>query len=725
MTSHNGKVYTKKFNIGSNVWEIEYGRVARQANGAVLVKVGGTVILAAVTVAKEPKEDVDFLPLTVDYRERTYAAGRIPGGFFKRETRPRDKEILVSRLIDRSIRPLFPEGFHYNMQLTVVVLSSDQENTPDILALVGASAALSLSDIPFSGPIGSVRIGMINNEIVLNPTYLQQKECDLDMVVSGRKGTLSMVESGSKNVPEDKIINALTKAQEVIDLVCDQINQMKAEIPGKEKFSFELPKQSEEFIQAVNGAALEGIKKAVRIADKSAREELLRTVRKETVEKILQTYPEQKSACRDVMDDIEYTQARHLIIKENIRTDGRKFNEVRKISCEVGVLPRTHGSAIFTRGQTQALVIVTLGSSDDKQIMDMLEEDYKERFMLNYSFPGYATGEPKPDRGPGRREVGHGALARRALIPVLPSEESFPYTIRIVSEILESNGSSSMATVCGGSLSLMDAGVQISDSVAGIAMGLVMGETGEYRILSDIIGFEDHLGDMDFKVAGTTQGINALQMDIKVEGLDINIIKEALLQAHEGRLHILQCMSQALSTPRPDLSEFAPRIVTLKIPPSKIGALIGPGGKNIRKIIEQSGAEVNVEDDGTVFVSSVSAESMEIARKMVEDSTVEAEVGKVYNGKVVRLHQIGAFVEILPGKDGLVHISQLSDHHVEKTEDVVSEGDEIKVKVLAIDKQGRINLTTQLNRDPSDYRPPSRGRSTHSRARGHSDSGKQ
>lgn len=702
------KIVTRRFTIGDKEWELETGRIARQASGAVMVRVGGTVVLAAVTASKKPRENADFLPMTVDYRERTYAAGRIPGGFYKREAKPRDREILTSRLIDRSMRPQFPEGFHYEVQVSCVVLSSDQENTADILALVGASAALTLSDIPFDGPVGSVRIGHVNDRVVVNPTYLEQKDCDLDMVVSGKTDTLGMVESGSNNLAEEEILKAFSSAQEVINKICSEIQSLRSESGSKEKFSFETPAAPEGLAKAVDEEVREKIKKAVCIADKKEREDYLAAVRVEAGEKCAEQYPEQESVISGIFEEIVYEEARGLILEKDIRSDGRKMNEIRCITGEVGTLPRTHGSALFTRGQTQALVIVTLGSPGDRQVMDMLEEEYKERFLLHYNFPGFSVGEPKPERGPGRREIGHGALARRALLPVMPPEESFPYTIRIVSDILESNGSSSMASVCGGTLALMDAGVPVSDSVAGIAMGLVMGSDGQYKILSDIMGMEDHLGDMDFKVAGTAKGINALQMDIKIKGLSLGLLREALLQAREGRLFILEKMAQVLQCPRPELSEYTPRIETIKILPSKIGGLIGPGGKNIKKIIELSGADVDIEDDGTVFVSSSNPESMERAKKMIEDSTAEVEVGKIYTGKVVRIQKFGAFVQLLPGKDGLVHISELADHHVEQVEDVVKEGDEVQVKVLDIDNQGRVSLTCQLHKEPGQYRRPQR-----------------
>lgn len=702
-----------EFGFGSEKLIAETGQLAKQASGSVLVRVGESVILVAVTVSTEQKEGQDFFPLTVDYRERTYAAGKIPGGFFKREARPREKEILTSRLIDRSIRPLFPEGFRNSVQVNAVVLSSDQTNDTDIPSLVGASLACSISEVPFKGPMGAVRIGLIDDQFVVNPTFAQQEESSLDLVVAGNQNGLLMVESGSKEISEQKMLAALDLAQKEIAALCKQQEKFAAQ-HGKAKMEFVPPVPDPELVQSVENSCREKIKQTVRIPDKSQRENVFQEIKKQMITSLSEKYPEQSVAIGDVIENILYEEVRALILKEKIRTDGRKWDEIRPIACKVGVLPRTHGSALFTRGQTQALATVTLGTPQDMQIMDVLEGEYKERFLFHYNFPGFATGETKPERSPGRREIGHGALARRALLPLLPNEEEFPYTVRIVSDILESNGSSSMASVCGGSLAMFDAGIPIQSSCAGIAMGLVLSD-GEAVVLSDIIGLEDHLGDMDFKVAGTKNGITALQMDIKIEGISMPIIKQAIEKARAGRLFILDEMNRLISLPRTELSAFAPKMTVLKIPVEKIGALIGPGGKNIRRIIEESGAEVDVEDDGRVFISGSDGAGVNRAKEMVESAVSEIELGKTYKGKVTRIMNFGAFVEVLPGKEGLVHISQLDTARVERVEDVVKEGDEVTVKCVEIDAQGRANLSRkavlQPSADPQDFlpsRPPHR-----------------
>jgi len=640
---------------------------------------------------QEPKPGQDFFPLTVDYRERTYAAGRIPGGFFKRETRPRDKETLTSRLIDRSIRPLFPEGFMNAVQVNAIVISSDGVNDTDIPSMIGASFALMLSDLPFSGPISAVRVGLINGQFVMNPTFKEQTESTLDLVVAGSKNAIMMVESGSKEISEEKLVEALEFARVEIVKVCAEQEKFTASL-AKAKMKFALAPQDAALVSAVESAAREKIRQAVRTSDKASRESAMSDMKKEIAKSIEAQFPEQGAAIGAVIEGILYEEARALILKDKVRTDGRKWDQIRPISIEVGVLPRTHGSALFTRGQTQALATVTLGSPDDRQVMDVLEGEYKERFMMHYNFPGFATGEAKGERSPGRREIGHGALARRSILNLLPSEDEFPYTLRVVSDILESNGSSSMASVCGGSLALFDAGVPMKAPCAGIAMGLIM-EGKDYAVLSDIMGMEDHLGDMDFKVAGTKDGITALQMDIKIEGISIEIMKKAIHQAQAGRLHILALMQKAIDAPRAELSTYAPKIVTVMIPKDKIGALIGPGGKNIRGISELTGTEVNVDDDGRVTITGVGAESVDSAKAMVEGSVAEVEVGRIYKGKVTRLMNFGAFVEVLPGKEGLVHISQLDVKRVEKVEDVVKEGDIIDVKCVEIDTMGRVNLS--------------------------------
>ncbi len=688
--------YKLKIPFGAKELEIEIGRVAKQASGSALVRLGETVLLVTAAVASEVKEGQDFFPLTVDYRERTYAAGKIPGGFFKRETRPRENEILTSRLVDRSIRPLFPEGFRNAVQVNVLVLSCDQDNDTDIASIVGASAVVCVSQVPFNGPLGAVRVGLIDGNFVINPTNAEQKNSTLDLVVAGSPKGLIMIESGASEVSEEKILEALEVAQKEILAICAALAPLIKEC-GKEKMSFEAPKADPKMKKAVEESVRPKIRELIRTPDKAKRENAFSEVKTAMIQSLSETYPEQELMMGQIIEDVLYVESRALVLNEKVRTDGRAWDQIRPIACEVGVLPRTHGSSLFTRGQTQALVTVTLGTPDDMQIMDELKGEYKERFMLHYNFPGFATGEARGDRTPGRREIGHGALARRSLLPLLPTSEEFPYTLRVVSEILESNGSSSMASVCGGSLALLDAGVPVKSTCAGIAMGLITDFKNEggkkYAILSDIIGMEDHLGDMDFKVAGSSKGITALQMDVKIEGVTLEILREAVAQAKKGREHIMGKMNAVLAEHRADLSAFAPKMIVVTIPVEKIGALIGPGGKNIRKIIEESGAEVNVDDDGKVSISSSDSAAVEKAKDMVESTVAEVEIGKVYKGKVTRLMSFGAFVEVLPGKEGLVHISQIDVARVEKVEDVLKEGDEITVKCIEIDAQGRVNLS--------------------------------
>ena len=693
--------------IGGKQISLETGALAKQANGAVLVTSGETVVLVTATAAPEPKAGAGFLPLTVDYRARTYAAGRIPGGFFKREGKARDGEILTSRLIDRSIRPLFPEGFTHEIQITAIVLSTDQENDPDILGMIGASAALWVSNIPFNGPIGVARIGRKDGQLVVNPSGPDAEEGGLDIVVAGSKDALLMVEGGATEEPESGILEAFELAQKEIQQLCAAQEKL-AQGLRKETMPWTPPEIPEDLKKGVDQVARAAVKDAVRIAEKSARDKKVAEIKKVLKEKLLPAFPGSEAQIQHELDEILYVEARALILDEKRRSDGRGYQDIRPLSSRVGVLPRTHGSALFTRGQTQALATTTLGTPSDMQIMDELEGEYKERFLFHYNFPGFSTGEPKMDRGPGRREIGHGALAKRALYPMLPSEDEFPYTIRIVSDILESNGSSSMASVCGGLLSLYDAGVPVKKPVAGIAMGLVK-EGPKVAILTDIMGLEDHLGDMDFKVAGTPDGVNGIQMDIKIAGISINLLKEALEHARVARLKILDHMKQTLADPRAELSPHAPRMIRVMIPVDKIGALIGPGGKNIRRIIEETGAEVEVEDDGSVYISSIDALSVERAQAQVEGLTAEAEVGKIYKGKVTRIMGIGVFVEIMPGKEGLVRMSQLSDHFVEKAEDEVKEGQEIEVKVLEVDMQGRINLSRKAVLKPGSENEPTPG----------------
>ncbi|MFH1368774.1 MAG: polyribonucleotide nucleotidyltransferase [Elusimicrobiota bacterium] len=680
----------KKIEVGGKTLTIETGHIARQANGACQVTVGDTSILVTAVSGREPKKDVDFMPLTVDFRERTYAAGKIPGGFFKRESRPRDKEILTSRLIDRTIRPLFPEFWRNVTQLGVILLSYDGVNDADVLGIMGASIALRMSDIPFAAPVAAVRIGRINGNFVIYPTVEEQKssDLDLDMVVSGTKDAILMVEAGANELPESELIQALSRAHEEIKKICD----FQASFQEKPKMQAAAPDIEAGLKKVIEDAAVPKTEQVVRIKEKSERELAWNTFKKELKAGLAEKYPEQESNIEYLLEDTLYRKARALILNDKVRTDGRKMDEIRPIECLTGVLPRTHGSAIFTRGQTQALVTATLGTPDDMQRMDELGGEYKERFLFHYNFPGFATGEPKPERSAGRREIGHGALARRALLRLLPSEADFPYTIRIVSDILESNGSSSMASVCGGSLALFDAGVPVKSDCAGIAMGLIK-EDANYAILTDIMGMEDHLGDMDFKVAGTKKGITALQMDIKISGLDMNIMTEALERARVGRMFILDKMEQTMAAPKNEISNYAPSMVIVQIPQAKIGELIGPGGKNIRKLQEDTGAEINIEEDGRVFISSTDKEAVARCKELVECISAEAEVGKIYKGKVMRLMNFGAFVEILPGKEGLVHISRLAEGHVKKVEDVVKEGDTVSVKVYEIDSQNRINLS--------------------------------
>ena len=707
-------MHTIELNYGNKKLIIETGLLAKQASGSVCVRLDDTVILVTVALSKEVKTGQDFFPLTVDYRERTYAAGKIPGGFFKRETRARDKETLISRLIDRSVRPLFPEGFLHAVQVNAIVLSCDQDNSTDILSMIGASVALSLSEAPFNGPISAVRVGWLKDSFVLNPTCSQQDESSLDLVVAGNKNSVMMIECGSSEISEERMIEALKFAQEEIRKSCEQQEAFILQ-HSKQKMKFEIAEIDAQLKQSVDQIAREKIRQTIRTPDKAQREDSLSDIKKEIVASLIDKYPDQEILIKAIIEEILYQEARSLILNDKVRADGRKWNEIRPISTHIGVLPRAHGSAVFTRGQTQALATVTLGTPDDMQVMDELRGEYKERFILHYNFPGFATGEPKPERSPGRREIGHGALARRSLLPLLPSLTDFPYTIRIVSDILESNGSSSMASVCGGSLALLDAGIQIKEPCSGIAMGLVIdqkeNQPAQVAILSDIIGMEDHLGDMDFKVAGTKNGITALQLDLKISGISLELLIQALAQAKDGRMHILNKMNELISTPKGNLSAFAPKMITVHIPIDKIGALIGPGGKNIRRIIEESGSKVDVDDDGKVCISGPSEEAVSRGRHMVESCVAEVEVGKIYKGKVTRVMDFGAFVEVLPGKEGLVHVSQIDINRVEKVTDFLNEGDEVTVKCVEIDNQGRVNLSRKavlLGENDPGYTPPTR-----------------
>jgi polyribonucleotide nucleotidyltransferase len=670
---------------------IETGRMAKQAGGAAVISYGETVVLVTAVASTSAREGIDFFPLTVDYQERTFAAGKIPGGFFKREGRPSEREILTSRLVDRALRPLFPEGFFCETQVVASVLSVDRENDADTVALIGASAALQVSDIPFRGPIAGVRIGRLHGALTVNPLQSQFAASDINLFVAAGRDAIVMVEGGGRIVPEEEMLEALFLAQEAARPVLDAQEEI-ARVVGKPKRSLVVVPPDTRLIGRVHDLAADKLRAAFAIAAKHERGAAVAAAKHEVRIALAEEYAGREKEVGTVLEELESETLRALVVRENRRVDGRGLTDVRPISCEVNVLPRTHGSALFTRGETQALVVATLGTASDEQKVDALIGEQYKKFMLHYNFPPFSVGEVRPLRGPGRREIGHGALAERALQAVLPGESDFPYTVRIVSEILESNGSSSMATVCGGTLSLMDAGVPIKAPVAGIAMGLIK-EGEEIRILSDILGDEDHLGDMDFKVAGTLEGITALQMDIKISGVTREIMQQALYQAREGRLHILTQMAQALAAPRPEVAGNAPRIVTLKVKPEKIREIIGPGGKMIRSIIEETGVKIDVEDDGTVYVSSQDGDSMARAVERINRITAEAEVGRVYKGTVRKVVDFGAFVEILPGTDGLLHISQIGAGRVRRVADVLREGDEIMVKVLEIDRQGKIRLS--------------------------------
>ncbi len=694
---------TKKFEIsqGKESLIFETGRMAKQADGAILAQYGDTMVLVAVCGAKEPKEGTDFFPLTVDYQEKSYAGGKIPGGYFKREGKATEKETLTSRLIDRPIRPLFPEGFYNEVQVTATVLSSDKVNNSDILAMNAASAALMVSGIPFLGPMAAARIGEIDGKFVLNPTFKEVEKSTLDIVVATTEQGIIMIEAGAEVVSEDRIIEALEFATDALKPVLKLQREM-AKTCGKPQMEANLVVFPEDLMKKVRNLTVKGIDKINREEKtKESRDEALKLLSAKAVEELVVEGSEiTEEQVHQAFHEIEKEEVRQFILDSHIRTDGRKYDEIRPITCETGVLPRTHGSALFTRGQTQSLGVATLGTEKDEQMIDAIEGDIYKNFMLHYNFPSFSVGEIKSNRGPGRREIGHGALAERGLRPVIPSKEEFPYTIRLVSDILESNGSSSMASVCSGTLALMDAGVPIKAPVSGIAMGLVK-EKNRVAILSDIAGVEDHLGDMDFKVTGTEKGVTAVQLDLKLkDSLDIETLRKALEQARQGRLFILKKMLSVISSPKKDISAFAPRITTLKVDPDKIREIIGPGGKMIRKITAESGASIEVEDDGTVRIAASENESTQKAIQMINGITEEAEVGKIYKGTVRRIMNFGAFCEILPGKEGLVHVSELADTFVENVESVVKVGDEILVKVIEIDSQGRINLSKkQSNSD--------------------------
>jgi len=685
--------HTKSFQYGEHTVTIETGHIARQASGAVVVNMGNTVVLVTVVGKRASGEPKDFLPLTVNYQERTYAAGRIPGGFFKREGRPSEKETLTSRLIDRPIRPLFPEGVYDDVQVVATVLSVNPDIDPDIPSMIGTSAALAISGLPFNGPIGAARVGYKNGQYLLNPTLSQLADSELDLVVAGTESAVLMVESEAKILPEEVMLEAVMFGHREMQTVIKAVKELAAEA-GKPRWDYQPPAPNEALNKALSDLIGQGLDEAYRIVEKQARVAAVEELKRLALEKLV-SEEEGGFTEKDVakaFKDLEKSIVRGRILRGEPRIDGRDTRTVRPISIRVGVLPRTHGSALFTRGETQALVVTTLGTGRDAQIIDAIEGERKEQFMLHYNFPPYSTGETGLIGSPKRREIGHGRLAKRGVQAVMPTQEECPYVIRVVSEITESNGSSSMATVCGTSLSLMDAGVPIKAPVAGIAMGLIL-EGDKFAVLSDILGDEDHLGDMDFKVAGTKDGVTALQMDIKIQGITREIMQIALNQAKEGRLHILGKMNEVISEPRREMSEFAPRLITMKIDPEKIRDVIGKGGVTIRAITEETGTSIDIQDDGTVTIASVDKSKGDEARRRIELITADVEVGRVYEGRVIKLMDFGAFVNILPGRDGLVHISQISEERVENVSDKLKEGQIVKVKVLEVDRQGRIRLS--------------------------------
>lgn len=676
-------VYIKEVQIGKHKLIFETGKLAKQANGAVMVRYGDTMVLVT-AVAGDVREDIDFLPLSVEYREKSFAAGKIPGGFIKREGKPSDKEILSARLIDRPIRPLFPEQYFNDTQIVAFVYSFDNENDPDVVAACGASAALVISDIPFLEPIGEVRVGRINGEFIINPTLQEIEESDIELVVAGTESSIMMVEGEAKEVSEEDMLNALKFAHGEIKKIV-QVQKELQKLCGKPKMEVPPKVIDENLLKDVNELAYEKFKAIVAsVLSKEERSKKNKELEEEVIAALAEKYPEQEKVIKEILHDMEKDLMRKRILQEGLRLDGRKTNEIRPISIELGLLPRPHGSALFTRGETQSLTTLTLGTKQDEQIIDGLQTEFRKRFILHYNFPPFSVGEVGKFSGVGRREVGHGNLAERSLKNVIPPEDKFPYMIRLNSDILESNGSSSMATVCAGSLALMEGGVPIKTAIAGIAMGLVK-EGDQYAILSDILGNEDHLGDMDFKVAGSEKGITGFQMDIKIQGISYEIMEKALQQAKEGRLHILKIMNEAISAPRPNISQYAPTLLSTKIPTDKIGLVIGPGGKVIQKIQKDYNVEISIEEDGTVNISGQDAKLAKEAKEYIKWLTAEPEVGKNYNGKVVRIADFGAFVEILPGVQGLLHISQIDNKKIDKVSDVLKEGDTIKVKLLSIE----------------------------------------
>ena len=683
-----------KMDLAGRELSVEIGKIAELAAGSAILRYGETMVMVNVSKSAKPRDGIDFFPLSVDYEERLYSVGKIPGGFLKREGKPSEKAILTSRLIDRPIRPLFPKGFRNDVQVVATVLSVDQDCTPDIVSMIGSSVALSISDIPFNGPTGSVLVGLVDGALVANPTAEQREKSSLHLVVSGTKDAIMMVEAGGDEIPESLMLEAILFAHEEIKKIVAFIEEITDEV-GKEKMEVELHKVDADVEIAVRNFATDKMKEAVRTIEKLERQEKMDAVREETLNHFEEIVDEFGDDIEEVLQSIIKESVRMLITHEQIRPDNRKLDEIRPIWCDNGFIPRAHGSGLFTRGQTQVMTITTLGALGDVQILDGLDEEENKRYMHHYNFPAYSVGEARPSRGPGRREIGHGALAERALLPVIPSKEEFPYAIRLVSEVLSSNGSTSQGSVCGSTLSLLDAGVPIKDMVAGIAMGLIK-DNDEVAILSDIQGMEDHLGDMDFKVAGTEHGITAIQMDIKINGIDENILRTALEQARVGRLHILNEMRKTIDAPKPQLSKYAPKIITMNINPDKIRDVIGPGGKVITKIIDETGVKIDIEQTGEVFISGIDQEMIDLAQKLINDIVAEAEVGKTYKGKVTRITTFGAFVEILPGKEGLLHISHIAHERVAKVEDVLSIGDEIEVKVTEIDEKGRVNLSRKV-----------------------------
>ena len=687
------KIFTME--LAGRELSVEIGKIAQLASGSAILKYGETMVMVNVSKSAEPREGVDFFPLSVDYEEKLYSVGKIPGGFLKREGKASEKATLTSRLIDRPIRPLFPKGFRNDVQVVATVLSVDHDCTPDVVAMIGSSVALSISEIPFNGPTGSVNVGLVDGALVINPTAEQREKSSLHLTVSGTKDAVMMVEAGADEVPESLMLEAILTAHEEIKKIVEFIEQIQAEV-GKEKMEFVETKPDAEIEAKVREIATEGMKEAVKVVEKLERQEAMDAVKEQTINSFdEETLEEFGNDIIATLDAIIKEEVRKAIVHEGRRPDARKTDEIRPIWCDHGFIPRAHGSGLFTRGQTQVMTVTTLGALGDVQILDGLDEEENKRYMHHYNFPAYSVGECRPMRGPGRREIGHGALAERALLPVIPSKEEFPYAIRLVSEVLSSNGSTSQGSVCGSTLSLLDAGVPIKDMVAGIAMGLIEHD-GKMAILSDIQGMEDHLGDMDFKVAGTEKGITAIQMDIKIAGIDEEVLTRALAQARVGRLHILNEMKKCIDKPNDELSKYAPKIVTMRINPDKIRDVIGAGGKVITKIIDETGVKIDIEQDGEVFIAGTDMDMINLAKKKIEDIVAEVELNAIYKGKVTRIVNFGAFVELLPGKEGLLRIGNIAHERIEKVEDVLNVGDEVEVKVTEIDEKGRVNVSRKV-----------------------------